>query len=124
MELASVRAPVGESHGTRARGYRTLTAPPGTKPPTSRGRNEGIVAWHSRRRLIESLSIPGQPNAPASTADAIPPSRQDDVPHQERRYTMGDKGGKKEKNKSQKQMAGKRTQKTKEKRDKQQPSTS
>jgi hypothetical protein len=37
---------------------------------------------------------------------------------------MGDKGGKKEKNKSQKQMAGKRTQKTKEKRDKQQPSTS
>ena len=36
---------------------------------------------------------------------------------------MGDKGGKKEKNKSQKQMADKRTQKTKEKRDKQQPST-
>ena len=37
---------------------------------------------------------------------------------------MGDKGGKKEKNKSQKQMADKRIQKTKEKRDKQQPSTS
>jgi hypothetical protein len=37
---------------------------------------------------------------------------------------MGDKGGKKDKNKSQKQMAEKRGQKAKEKRDKQQPSTS
>ena len=37
---------------------------------------------------------------------------------------MGDKGGKKEKNKNQKQMADKRTQITKEKRDKQRPITS
>lgn len=37
---------------------------------------------------------------------------------------MGDKGGKKDKNKSQKQVADKRTQKTKEKRDKQKPSSS
>lgn len=37
---------------------------------------------------------------------------------------MGDKGGKKDKNKSQKQVADKRNQKTKEKRDKQQPGTS
>jgi len=37
---------------------------------------------------------------------------------------VGDKGGKKDKNKSQKQMAEKRDQKAKEKRDKQQPSMS
>jgi hypothetical protein len=37
---------------------------------------------------------------------------------------MGDKGGKKDKNKSQKQTADRRNQKTKEKRDKQQPSGS
>jgi hypothetical protein len=37
---------------------------------------------------------------------------------------MGDKGGKKDKNKSRKQTADKRSQKVKENRDKQQPSTS
>jgi hypothetical protein len=37
---------------------------------------------------------------------------------------LGDKGGKKDKNKSQKQMAEKRDHKAKQKRDKQPPSTS
>ena len=50
------------------------------------------------------------------------PATQDDVPNQERRHTMGDKGGKKGKEKNQKQMADKQTQKSKEKREKQQPS--
>jgi hypothetical protein len=58
------------------------------------------------------------------TADARAPSRQDEAPHLERRHIMGDKGGKKGKDKSQKQLAQKQNQKTKERQNKQQPATS
>jgi hypothetical protein len=69
-------------------------------------------------------SIPEQSSASAGTADARDPSRQDETPHQERRHSMGDKGGKKGKDKNQKQMAQKQNQKTKERQNKQQPAAS
>ena len=57
----------------------------------------------------------------ANTAAAEARSQSDDLCYPERRKTMGDKGGKKDKSKNQKQMAEKRDQRAKEKRDKQQP---
>jgi hypothetical protein len=60
----------------------------------------------------------------AGTATAEALLQRDDLWCRERRPPVGDKGGKKDKNKSQKQMADKRDQKAKEKRDKQQPSMS
>jgi len=49
---------------------------------------------------------------------------QEDASPPERRHTMGDKGGKKDKDKSQKQVQQKRSDKAREKKDKQRPSTS
>ncbi len=50
------------------------------------------------------------------------PSRQDAKWQTERSHSMGDKGGKKDKNKSQKQKKRKQEQKAKKKQDKQQKS--
>jgi hypothetical protein len=53
------------------------------------------------------------------TDDAATPSRREDEGQRERGYAMGDKGGKKDKEKSQKQNAEKQKQKSKNNLDKQ-----